>query len=419
MKLTISALGDQGDGISHAEGKTAFVSGALPGETVEAAGTPPYLSVASIDVTSPHRVDSICSHFGVCGGCAVQHLSPAEQLRWKRDKVVSALQKNGVNAKVDDCMPCPDQSRRRVTFSVRRGSDSVELGFKRRSSDELVDLNECPILMPEISGELEALRKISASILRGNEEIQVLVTAADNGLDLSFSLPGLPSDAMLADFVRAFAKTSFLRASANGELLVEKTRPVVHFGEAVVDLPTVSFLQSVSAIEEQMSARVCDHLKKSKKVVDLFCGAGTFALRLAARSSVHGVEAEEPALRALAAARLAPGSKRITTEQRDLFETPLLARELNAYTGICLDPPRAGAAAQVAEIAKSDVGRLAYVSCNPTTLAKDLGTLANAGFNLDSVTPFDQFAHSPHVEVVALLSRKADRRRQSIFSRKV
>ncbi|TGV64877.1 class I SAM-dependent RNA methyltransferase, partial [Mesorhizobium sp. M00.F.Ca.ET.149.01.1.1] len=172
-----------------------------------------------------------------------------------------------------------------------------------------------------------------------------------------------------------------------------------------------AFLQATEAAEQTMASLVGQHLARAKKVADLFAGCGSFALRLAAKSEVHAVEGDGPALAALDRAfRFASGLKRVTAERRDLFRRPLTFKELNAFDGLVFDPPRAGAEDQSKQIARSDVPLVAAVSCNPVTLARDLRILLDGGYTVKSVTPIDQFLWSPHVEAVALLERPKRRR---------
>jgi len=186
---------------------------------------------------------------------------------------------------------------------------------------------------------------------------------------------------------------------------------VVHFGRVAVAPPAGGFLQAVAAAEETLAGLAGAHLRRARRVADLFAGAGAFTFRLAERSEVHAVEADAAALAALdRAARATRGLKRITQERRDLFRRPLTARELGAFDGVVFDPPRAGAEDQCVQLARSEVPLVAAVSCNPATLARDLRILIDGGYKLRGVTPVDQFLWSPHVEAVALLEKPKRRR---------
>ncbi len=419
MKLKIEAIGGQGDGIARDNGQVVFVAHTLPGETVEAVGEPPHLDLKKVIDGSPDRVEPICQHFGTCGGCALQHWAQKSYLDWKRQKVVDAFAGEGLTPTIDDCVATAPSSRRRVTFTATGKGGEFAFGYKRRGSDEIIDSSVCPILHPSIESHLDTFKQLARSAIRGQEEIQLAVTTCNNGLDLDFRLPQDLPEGMLAGFVKAFSKTSFLRASSNGDILVEREKPVISFGKADVAIPPGAFLQAVPPIENKMGEFVCSHLMKKKRVADLFSGTGTFALRLAERSRVHAVENETAPLEALEGGARAPGLKPVTTEQRDLFEAPLTTKELSRFDGICLDPPRVGALEQARELAKSDVPSVAYVSCNPQTLARDSKVLTDAGYKIDRVVPLDQFLYSPHVEVVALFSKPTAKKPKSIFGRRI
>ncbi|MEE9313554.1 MAG: class I SAM-dependent RNA methyltransferase [Rhizobiaceae bacterium] len=414
-EILIDKVGSLGDGMGQLNNQTVFVPSTLAGERVNASGESPRLRLDEIIEASPDRVEPLCKHFGTCGGCSLQHMSPEKMLLWKQAEVALAFSRAKLDVEIEPCIPSPAHSRRRVTFTARRNGSDVTLGFNERGSNDVVNITQCPILMPEIEAQFDGFRALATTLLRGNEDIQITINGCDNGLDLDFSLEQVPTEDMLAAFVRAFAKTPFLRAALDGDVIVEKEKPFVTFGRAKVEVPSGGFLQAVIPAEEAMAELVCNHLKKRKRVVDLYSGSGTFSLRLAITARVHAVETEAKALTALASAVGADGLKSITTEIRDLEELPLMASELKLFDGVCLDPPRAGAEPQIGEIAKADIRSLVYVSCNPTTLARDAAVLVKAGYKIERIVPVDQFLFSPHIEVVALFSKKPEKANRSIF----
>ena len=425
MKLEIADVGSKGDGIARSGGETLFVPFTLAGETIRASGSPPHLALEDIIAASPHRISPVCRHFGTCGGCALQHMSEPASLEWKREQVLEAFSNEGLKVDVAACVASPPNARRRVTFTARRGPNGIGFGFHARASEEVVDIEQCPILLPGMESQLDDLRKLTAMLIRGREDVQVQMTSCDNGIDLNFTMPDELPESMITPFVRAFAKTQYLRASASvagtSLVLVERAKPIIRFGDVEVPVPPGGFLQAVGPIENGMAELVTRHLKKSRTVADLFSGSGTFSLRLAKRSRVHGVEFDQAALDALVAgASEASGAalKPVTVEQRDLHEAPLTIKELSRFDGLCLDPPRAGALDQAREIASSTIGKVAYVSCNPKTLARDAAVLVGGGYRLVSATPFDQFTYTPHVEVVALFE-KTTKKPKPIFGRRV
>ncbi len=413
--VTINAIGDLGDGIANIGQDPVFVRRTITGEVVDIDTQRPHANLLEIVKPSDERVDPLCRHFSTCGNCAVQHFSERKALEWKQEKVIDAFRAAGLKTEVLPCTGAPIHSRRRVTFTAIRKGSSVVLGYKERGSDTLVAINECPILLPAIEDHLSLFAGLAATLIRGGEEIQMAVTACINGLDMDILLDQAPTEDMIAGFVRAYSRSILLRASVNGEVIAEKEKPVLHFGKAEVAMPPGAFTQAVEEAERTMADLVLNHLKRRKRVVDLFAGSGTFALRLATWANVHAVEVDAAALAAVSTASGADGLRPVTTEQRDLFELPLMASELKRFDGLCLDPPRAGADAQAIEIARSNIPSVAYVSCNPKTLARDAAILVEGGYVIDTVMPVDQFVFSHHVEVVALFSKKATKKNRSIF----
>jgi 23S rRNA (uracil1939-C5)-methyltransferase len=239
----------------------------------------------------------------------------------------------------------------------------------------------------------------------------LLVTATASGFDVAAFDCGKPSERvrrLASDFV---IKAGIARLSIDGEIIVEPVKPALSIGDVAVTPPPGGFVQAVFEAEQAMAALVGAHLRRAKKVADLYAGCGTFALRLAKSSEVHAVEGDAAALAALDRGyRFGTGLKRVTVEKRDLERRPLTFKELNGFDGLVFDPPRAGAEDQCRQIARSDVPLVAAVSCNPATLARDLSILIAGGYALKSVTPIDQFVWSAHVEAVALLEKPKKRR---------
>jgi 23S rRNA (uracil1939-C5)-methyltransferase len=360
---------------------------------------------------SPLRVAPSCRHFGECGGCAIQHLEPQSYNEWKREKVVQALARAGVKAPVAPTVPCPSASRRRVVLSARRTEAGMILGYNRAHSHTIIDIQECPIAVPEIVSALGMLRTLAGLICNTPQSFHLTVTQTASGLDVAAADSGRLTEiarAQASDFV---IREGIARLSVDGEIVVEPRKPLILFGNVAVAVPPGGFLQAVTAAESAMAGLVAGHLGKAKRIADLFAGSGAFALRLARTAEVHAVEGDAPALAALDRGfRFAAGLKRVTIERRDLFRRPLTFKELNAFDGLVFDPPRAGAEDQSKQIARSDIPLVAAVSCNPVTLARDLAILKDGGYRVASVTPIDQFLWSPHVEAVALLEKPRRRR---------
>lgn len=410
--LTIDHLGAQGDGVAPTGNGQVFVPFTLPGERVTAAIGKNRADLLAILDPSPERVAPACRHFGTCGGCALQHMAMPAYLGWKRDKVVAALKGRGIDAPVGDIVASPPHSRRRVVFAVRRTERGMLLGYNQALSHQIVDIEECPISVPAIVAALDKLRELARIACNTGDAFRMAVTASETGLDIELRDAGKLTDDARTAVSRFAMAAGFARVSFDGEIVIEPRKPVLMAGEIAVMPPPGAFVQAVAHAEEAMATLVTDHLRKAKNVADLFCGWGTFSLRLAKRSQVHAVEADAPALAALDRAfRFGEGLKTVTTEKRDLFRRPLTFKELDArFDGLVFDPPRAGAEDQAKQIARSSVPHVAAVSCNPVTLARDLEILISGGYALKSVTPVDQFLWSAHVEAVALLEKPKKRR---------
>jgi 23S rRNA (uracil1939-C5)-methyltransferase len=410
-RLLIERLGAQGDGIARTARGHAYVPFALPGETITAAVVGERGTMMALIERAPERVEPPCRHFGTCGGCVLQHLEPSAYHAWKRDKLVQALAGRGLDVAVDPLVTCAPESRRRAGFTARRTDRGIALGYNQAQSNDLVDIEECPILVPEIVAALPALREIAGIIAATGQPFRLLVTATATGLDIAAVDSGPLSEHARHAAGRYVLKAGFARLSVDGEIVIEPRKPVVKAGDVALEPQPGGFLQAVASAEDAMAALAVGHLGKSKKVADLFSGAGAFALRLARHAEVHAVEAEAAALGALDRAfRFAVGLKRITLERRDLFRRPLTFKELNAFGGVIFDPPRAGAEDQARQIARSDVPKVVAVSCNPVTFSRDVAILVEGGYILKRVVPIDQFLWSPHVEAVALLEKPKKRR---------
>ncbi|MER8663954.1 class I SAM-dependent RNA methyltransferase [Mesorhizobium sp. M1148] len=407
--FTIKRLGSQGDGVAETETGEMFIPFTLPGETVTAARERDRAMLMAVLETSPLRIDPACRHFTECGGCAVQHLQADAYQQWKRDKVVHALK--GIAGDIGALVPCAPHTRRRVVLAARRADTGMLLGFHRHLSPEIIPIEECPISLPEIVAALDRLRSVADLVCATTKSFRMAVTVTGSGLDVAVYESGKLGEnqrRVASNFIMA---NGFARLSIDDEIVIEPKKPVVMFGTVAVAIPPGAFLQATQAAEQAMADLVGGHLKRARKVADLFAGCGSFALRLAAKSEVHAVEGDAAALSALdRGSRFATGLKRVTGERRDLFRRPLTFKELNAFDGVVFDPPRAGAEDQSKQIARSDVPFVAAVSCNPVTLARDLRILIDGGYILKSVTPIDQFLWSPHVEAVALLEKPKRRR---------
>lgn len=404
--LSVSKLGHRGDGIALTETGPVFVPLALPGEEVRAEVSSGRAAKVEIVTSSPDRIAPICKHFEACGGCSVQHLSEDAYLDWKRDLVRDALATQGLELDIDPVRPCPPRSRRRAVLTAVRAGRHILLGYHQKASHKLVDVHECPVLTPSLVKLLPGFKKLCAELMPRKGDLRLSALETSTGIDLSIDNADKKYESRFAALSQLALELNLARLTINGETLMQVRVPTLKMGDLVVAPPPAGFTQATLSAEETLSALVLDSLPKVKKVADLFAGCGTFALRIASEASVHAVEGDAAAIASLdQALRVPKGLKKVTHERRDLFRRPLMAQELNAFDAVVFDPPRAGALAQSEQIAKSTVKHVVAVSCNPATLARDLRTLVDGGYEVQSITPVDQFLYSPHVECVAVLSR--------------
>ncbi|HEU0084752.1 MAG TPA: class I SAM-dependent RNA methyltransferase [Bradyrhizobium sp.] len=409
-RLVIDHVGHQGDGVALAEGRNVFVPYALPGEAVQAdavAGHPDRRRLLRVETASPQRVAPFCRYFGACGGCAIQHWQPDAYRAWKRQIVVDTLARAGIECAVDELIDAHGAGRRRITLHARRGArDELPVGFAAPHSHAIVAIEHCPILDPALNGALDAARALAAALTAVDKPLDIQVTATDGGLDVDVRGSGPLSSAMIASMSRLAEQYRLARLTRHGELVLMRAPPVVRIGTAQVMLPPGSFLQATAAGEEILARLVVEHCKGAKHVLDLFCGVGPFALRLAATSRVAAFDSDAGAVSALQkAAASAPGLKPVKAEVRDLFRRPLMPSELRDFDAVVFDPPRQGAQAQVERLAKSRIAAVVAVSCNVATFARDARILLDGGYRIERVTPVDQFRHTPHVELVARFVR--------------
>ncbi|MBB5703368.1 23S rRNA (uracil1939-C5)-methyltransferase [Ochrobactrum daejeonense] len=406
-QITIRSMGAGGDGVANLPDGQVYVPFTLPGEVANVARDRNRATLMALLQPSPERQAPACQHFESCGGCALQHWQDEPYRLWKRELVASALRGRGLEVELDPLVACAPHSRRRAVFALRKTERGVLLGFNRHLSHEIIDIAECPVTVPEITARLDDLREVGNLLAPGSRPFRLAATLTASGLDLAASDCGRLDDDQRRALTALVIRKGFARLSHEGEIIVEPKKPVVHFGKVPVPVPPGCFLQATAEAEEAMASLVLAHVGKAKRVADLFCGVGTFALRLAEKSAVHAVENDAAALAALdRGVRHVQGLKPVSVERRDLFRRPLMPKELLPYNAVVFDPPRAGAEEQALELAKSKVERVVAVSCNPVTLARDLAILVKGGYRITHVTPIDQFLWSPHVEAVATLVKR-------------
>lgn len=407
-ELAITALGHRGDGIASTAGGEVYVPFSLAGERVRARVSGSTGKLIEVIEPAAERIEPICPHFGVCGGCQLQHMALPAYLEFKRTIIVRALDAHGLRPVVDPVAPIPTSSRRRATFTARRTrSGALAFGYSVRKTHEVADIRTCPILVPDLARRIGELRGLAKLAVKGNSTLKLHVLNTETGLDVVLE-GGRDDPGTRQKLVNAGLAMGLARLSYPGDTIVETAAPQLTVAGTPVFPGAGTFVQAAAESEHLIGRIVADTLRGAgaAAVADLFCGLGTFALRLAAFARVDCLDGDQAALDALdRAVRHRPGLKPVRISRRDLFRNPLTARELDRHDAVVFDPPRAGAERQALELAKSSVPTVVAVSCNPLTLARDLAILVAGGFRIALVKPVDQFVFSPHIEVVAVCVR--------------
>jgi 23S rRNA (uracil1939-C5)-methyltransferase len=391
MAETIVRIAARGDGVSESGRHAPF---AVPGDQLLEDGTV---------VPGPEHQVPPCRHFPECGGCQLQHASDAAFAGYLQSRVAGALAQHRLEVEVRNPHLSPPNSRRRASLRALKLAQGAVLGFNAGKSHRIVDMYECHILRPELFALVAPLRGLLGTVMKQGGAAEVQLTLADQGADVA--LKGLEPEGLEAvELLTAFCEQHKLaRLSLDQgygpEPFYEPVPATVTLSGTPVPLPIGGFLQATADGEAALVEAVRDSLSDATRTADLFAGLGTFALALG--GEVHAAEASRDAVLALKRA-----AAHMPIEHRDLYRRPLDAAELAFFDAVVLDPPRAGATQQVAALAGSTVSRIAYVSCNPATFARDAGVLVSGGYRLEWVRPVGQFRWSTHVELAASFSRE-------------
>lgn len=392
----ILRIAAKGDGVTASN---RFVSGAAPGDLLLADGTLEH---------GPHHAEPPCRHFGICGGCQLQQLDEESLATFVAERVANAASGQGLSpSRTAPPHLSPPGSRRRAALRAETKGGRVLVGFREARSHSIVDLAECPVLLPELAALIAPLRKLLA---RQGKRIaaDIELAAVEQGVDLAIkglTVEGLAATEAMLDFARDQHLARLTLDQGYGPEALWEPEPVtVSIAGISVGYPAGTFLQATQDGEDALISAAREWLSGAGAIADLFSGLGTFALALAGPAKVLAVEAARDAH---LACKTAAGRAQLPLHSlhRDLFRNPLQVDELNRFDGVLLDPPRAGAREQVAHLAGSKVARVVYISCNPSSWARDAATLVAGGYRLEELRPVGQFRWSTHVELASLFVR--------------
>ncbi|MDD3181934.1 MAG: methyltransferase [Alphaproteobacteria bacterium] len=419
LDITIDDLGAQGDGIAHVNNTTVFVAGALKGERVRVEmddATPTNKSVVKrgslLEVLVPNsqRATPPCPHFPQCGGCRFQHMNDSAYSEFKVDQLRFIL----AQAKLDvpPIMPAivtANQTRRRARVTVEHDKDGIHIGFNEWRSHTIVDVKSCEVIKPELVDEINKLRKFLPIWLPKKSTCDIQLTSLPEGIDLV--LIGGPRLEMnerqnlgyLAEHL-GVAHMSWRKWDRSPiEPIAHRSPLSVKFGHTRLAFPPGSFLQATQTGEEALINFACQTEKPGMKILDLFCGLGTFGLSFESPKLVHFCDLDGPAITSLEAAT--KSNARHEVRLRNLNVDPFSSEECDDYDLVIFDPPRGGAKAQAQQLAKSEVRQIVAISCDPVSFARDAHILMDGGYSLEKLLPIDQFLWSPHLEVAGLFTR--------------
>ncbi|MBU6235039.1 MAG: class I SAM-dependent RNA methyltransferase [Alphaproteobacteria bacterium] len=419
-EVTIKYLGPKGDGVGQTTRGRIYVEGGLPGDVLRVR---PWRAeddivrgeIQGIITPSPERIKPPCKHYDQCGGCTLQHASPDFYRHWKQGIVYDALEKQGLRPrKVLEPVFLDGGKRRRATFACVKRGDRITMGYYKRRSDHITDIDTCLVVDPAILKLRDRLKTLLLPVLKDGRPTDVFIQYAGGVYDMvitgGIGKKGEPDLQMREALATLAREGKIARIGWRGrerdpiEVMIESEAPTITFGEMRVPLPPAAFLQPTPEGEKALVDGVMALMPERKgHYADLFSGCGTFAGSMLARGSVDAYESVDPAIKSMVKAK---GALPLKAFKRDLFKNPLRRDEANRYDAIVFDPPRAGAREQCAELAKCRVPLLIAVSCNPATFARDARVLCDGGYRLDTVKVVDQFTWSHHVELVASFTRK-------------
>ncbi len=417
VELEITDLGAAGDGIGRRNGKTYYVPFTLPGDTItaeegEKKGKGFTADLSEVLAPSELRSKPLCKHFGTCGGCSLQHMHEDALADWKTQLIRDNLSRAGIeDVTFNPIQTSPAHSRRRVEFVASKRKKGVMIGYHLRRSHQINDIGECPLINKELMALVQPLRLLLSDIMPRNSRARLTLTNSPNGPDLLISVE-FSVDLDIREKLAAFAtdhglsRICWLDQTDKYLETVCELKPVeIPIGQSKVAISPGGFLQATQEGQETLIDLTLSHIPTGAAIADLFAGCGSFTLP--ATTVAKHITAYENDLYLINALKKAANTNMlpISAQERDLFRNPVPAHELNNFDCVIIDPPRAGASAQVEEIGYSTVSKVIFISCNPASFARDAQHLIEAGYQMGPVTPIDQFRWSSHVELFTTFTR--------------
>lgn len=415
LTLTIERIGAFGDGMAKTDDGLAFVPATCVGDVVKArpvqrSAQGLICALVEVIASGAGRAAPPCEHFPRCGGCRLQHLSLQVYSAHKQQQVQELLDKAGLQDM--QALPpvlSPPQSRRRASFSIRHEKNGLIAGFNAWHSHDVIDLRACSVVHPALFAALQKLKPWLQSWLPRHKACDLHLTTIGGDLDavlIGGSEPSLKQREHLARMAEEcdVARVSWKRWDRSPlHLICQRRQPILKLGKEAVALPAGTFLQATAEGEAQLIALTQQAMTAKDKVVDLFCGIGTFALSLSTAKQVTAYDANVEAIQALRQAMR--GQPQRSVFERDLVQRPLLADELKQVDVVIIDPPRGGAKSQMQQLAASQVRTVVSISCDAASFVRDAVILRQAGFQCAEVHLIDQFLWSLHIELHAVFRR--------------
>lgn len=410
-ELRIQGIGGAGDGYGELNDERIYVPRTVPGDHVLASLVGQKATSFELLSPGPDRIAADCPHYDECGGCQLLHVKEAAYRAHKLDVLKQTLVRAGIEVPEVAAIWCTAQGRRRATLRARGKKDGALLGYQRAASHKLINIDVCLVMEPELEQALPVIRSLANGFLAPGEEALFRLTRFENGLEVSIEMDTDLYEKKRLEILHVLGNAlqhhTFTGITVNGEPALRAASPSLSFAGLKVSPPHDAFLQPSIEGEKVLTDLVLNHSpdKKGGRAIDLFSGCGTYALPLSRHLDVMAFESDQGQVDAIEAACRINLIDNVTATRRDLFREPLGDLELRKVDYAVLNPPRAGAKDQVAQLALSSVPQITYVSCNPGTLARDGAELLRGGYKLASLTLVDQFVYAAHAECVAVFSR--------------